>query len=131
MRLETYCRSSSRRDGSTEAEDKATPDELLHGVCRSLNCGTNDNDQAPNEDAPPTSQTVRKEAAERKAGNLAEIVDDEDHALGRGLSGEPKALVVLLHGVDSTHERTVEAVHGRDEVANAHDGVEPDHVGRP
>lgn len=63
-----------------------------------------------------------------KTSDLAEIVDDEDDACGGTGAIQAEGLLVRLHGVDGAHQGAVEAVQGGDEVADAHDGVELDHV---
>lgn len=41
---------------------------------------------------------------------------------------QTKGFLIGCHGIDSTHQRRIKAVHRRDQIANRHDEIELEHI---
>lgn len=70
-----------------------------------LNGGADDDKQASNKYTDPSSPAVSEETAEGEGGDLPQIVDDEDDARTGSGSAEPHIRLIMVHSVDSSHQR--------------------------
>lgn len=105
--LDSICRASSRGNARAKAKYEATTDKLLEAVGGPLNGGADDNKQAANKYTDPSSPAVSQEAAEGEGGNLPQIVDDEDDARTGPGSAEPHIRLIMVHSVNSSHQRGI------------------------
>lgn len=130
-KLNSVSRACCRSNRGTESEDEATCYEVTFFMCCGLNGGADQDDCTTNENADTATPAVSKQSAERKSSNLSQLVYDEDDTGAGSSAGKAKSPLVALHGIDGTHERTVETIERGNQVANAHDHVQLDHSARP
>lgn len=62
--LDDVCRAGGGRNGGTKAQNEPSGDEMPNFHCGSLHRGADDDDEAPDEDAPAAADAVREQAAD-------------------------------------------------------------------
>lgn len=105
--LDSVRRTGTVRDNGPKAQDESASDELPKAVGRALNSSTNQDDETPYKDAWTSTVYVRDVGHKGERGKLSQVVDDKDDTSGGATAVKTKGLLVRLHRVDSSHERTI------------------------